>query len=129
MNEKQLEEARKLALRNYNLVLSKDRLSDGSIMYMARNPELKGCKAQGTTQMEAIKNLRDARIDYIYYLLEDGIDVPSPNTQENIISPQVIPPTKVFSSISNDEIIDGNVSAKDQKDSLEIWSNSEPVEA
>lgn len=38
---------------------------------MAYNPDLDGCMAQGFTQEEAIKNLEEARIDYIYDALED----------------------------------------------------------
>jgi predicted RNase H-like HicB family nuclease len=86
MNEKQLQEAERLANRHYTITTSEDTLSDGSIIFMARNPELQGCKAQGKTRTEAVNNLRDARIDYIYYLLEDGIDVPVPKSQEQVMT-------------------------------------------
>lgn len=78
MNEKLLELAKELATRNYKLSVFEDRLSNGQTIYMAKNPELKGCMAQGKTIDEAIKNLKDARIDYIYDSLEDNIPVPSP---------------------------------------------------
>lgn len=80
LNKDRLEKATQLANRNYLITLSHDTLSDGSIMYLARNPELPGCKAQGRTEVEAVNNLRDARIDYIYFLLEDGLNVPSPHS-------------------------------------------------
>ncbi|MDX2077018.1 MAG: type II toxin-antitoxin system HicB family antitoxin [bacterium] len=90
MNKDRLEEAKKLANHNYTIEISQDNLSDGSVIFMARNPELKGCKAQGVTRTEAVNNLRDARIDYIYFLLEDGLDVPSPKSQENIITQSIV---------------------------------------
>jgi predicted RNase H-like HicB family nuclease len=128
MNEEQLAQATKLASRNYNIIISHDRLSDGSIMYMVRNPELEGCKAQGRTQMEAISNLRDARIDYIYYLLEDGIDVPVPNSQNVTGSQAVTSPTIVFeSSPTVEDVIDTVIRPDEREDLLETWSTSEPV--
>ena len=75
MDQNLLEQATKLAARNYKLTVFEDRLSNGQIIYMAKNPELKGCMAQGTTIEEAIKNLDEARIDYIYDSLEDGTEV------------------------------------------------------
>ena len=78
MDQNLLEQATKLAARNYKLTVFEDRLSNGQIIYMAKNPELKGCMAQGTTIEEAIKNLDEARIDYIYDSLEDGTEVPDP---------------------------------------------------
>ena len=48
--------------------------------YVARNPALPGCMAQGETPLEAVKNLADAREMYIDSLLEDGQPVPEPIT-------------------------------------------------
>jgi len=78
MNRKRLKEAEKYASRNYSIIMSRDNLSDGSVVFMARHPELEGCKAQGATPMESVTSLRDARIDYIYFLLEDKIEIPAP---------------------------------------------------
>jgi len=86
MNKNQLQQAERLANRHYTINISQDTLSDGSIVFMARNPELQGCKAQGETPTDAVNNLREARIDYIYYLLEDGIDVPVPKSQEQVMT-------------------------------------------
>jgi predicted RNase H-like HicB family nuclease len=47
-------------------------------LYIAQNPELPGCKSQGRTPKEAIANLAAARIDFIYFLIEDGLPVPDP---------------------------------------------------
>jgi predicted RNase H-like HicB family nuclease len=130
MNKAQLEEAIKLASRPYNITVSQDRLSNGSKVYMARNPELAGCKAQGNSPTDAINNLRDARIDYIYYLIEDGLEVPVPATQTNITSSQIVEPQPVqFKAI----ISNRNKSTAEmkrleaQEDLPETWSISEPV--
>ncbi|MBL1135889.1 MAG: type II toxin-antitoxin system HicB family antitoxin [Chloroflexi bacterium] len=50
-------------------------------MFLARNPELEGCMAQGETPEAAQSNLLEARIDYIYFLLEDGLPVPDPTRE------------------------------------------------
>lgn len=81
MNKQQLEQARALALRNYTTILSSENLSDGTEMFLARNPELEGCMAQGETPEAAQSNLLEARIDYIYFLLEDGLPVPDPASE------------------------------------------------
>lgn len=78
MNKQQLEQARALALRNYTTILSSEKLNDDTAMFLARNPELEGCMAQGETPEAAQSNLLEARIDYIYFLLEDGLPVPDP---------------------------------------------------
>jgi predicted RNase H-like HicB family nuclease len=78
MNEAQRQKAEKLARRPYLVELLKDELSDGQTIYIASNPALPGCKSQGMTSEEAQKNLESARIDYIYFLLEDGLPVPDP---------------------------------------------------
>jgi predicted RNase H-like HicB family nuclease len=78
MNEARWERAEKLARRPYSVELSRDELSDGQTIYVARNPALPGCKSQGITIEEALENLNAARMDYIYFLLEDGLPVPDP---------------------------------------------------
>lgn len=78
MNEQLWQQAKTLAARNYGVRVVQDTLSDGSVVFMASTPELTGCKSQGTTHEEATANLSEARIDYIYSLLEDGLPVPDP---------------------------------------------------
>lgn len=78
MNEDLWTQAEKLALRPYSIEIARDRLTDGTIIYVAQNPELPGCKSQGEALEEAVDNLSAARIDYIYSLLEDQLDVPLP---------------------------------------------------
>ncbi len=71
--------AEKLADRNYTVSVSEDRTTDGQPIYMAKTPELFGCMAQGKTLEEAIKSLKEARIEYIYDSLKDGVEVPAPS--------------------------------------------------
>lgn len=49
----------------------------GSPCFLASNPELPGCMAQGATRWEAVNNLADARRDYIRALLDAGLEVPA----------------------------------------------------
>jgi predicted RNase H-like HicB family nuclease len=86
MNEQILEQSRKLAARNYQYVLERDVLSNGKIVFIARNLELEGCKSQGYTEDEARTNLDLARVDYIYSLLEDGIVPPDPIASNETIT-------------------------------------------
>jgi predicted RNase H-like HicB family nuclease len=81
MDKELLEQAKKLAARNYMLSVFEDTLPSGEKIYMAKNPELAGCMAQGMSIEEAIANLAEARLDYIYDSLEDGILVPEPAMQ------------------------------------------------
>ena len=78
MNKQLFEQAKQLASRNYSIMIESDVLSDGQPVFIARNPELEGCKSQGHTPDEAKVNLDLARIDYIYSLLEDRIAPPEP---------------------------------------------------
>lgn len=81
MNNTLLEQAEQLAQRRYTTLTSREELSDGSYVFVAYNPELPGCKSDGETPEEAKANLAHARIDYIYFLLEDGLSVPEPASQ------------------------------------------------
>ncbi len=78
MNNELMRRAHELAARNYSLSVFKDESDNGQPMFLAKNPELYGCMAQGETLEKAIKNLEEARTDYIYSLLEDGADIPDP---------------------------------------------------
>jgi predicted RNase H-like HicB family nuclease len=80
MDEKLWQEAKRLAARNYRTLVAQEKLSNGNIVYIAKNPALFGCMAQGATIEEAIENLNEARIDYIYDSLENDIAIPTPET-------------------------------------------------
>jgi predicted RNase H-like HicB family nuclease len=74
-------EAEILASRPYLIDLKRDETTDGMPIYLAINPELPGCMAQGATTSEAISNLEEARIEFIQSLLADGLEVPFPARQ------------------------------------------------
>ncbi len=78
MNSELWQRAQKLADRPYDFSIEEDALTDGQPVYLLRDSELPGCKAQGATVDEAKVNLDEARVDYIYALLEAGLDVPLP---------------------------------------------------
>jgi predicted RNase H-like HicB family nuclease len=80
MNNEVWERAEELAARPYSITIEQDTLSNGQVVFLARHPELPGCKAQGNTIDEAKKSLDEARVDYIYALLESGLEVPAPVT-------------------------------------------------
>ena len=69
--------AKSLASQPYTVEVMKDKTTAGEDVFLARNPQLYGCMAQGATVEEAIVNLADARLDYIEDLLEDGDPVPA----------------------------------------------------
>lgn len=68
-----------LASQNYAIEILTDMTQEDGQWYLAVNPELKGCMAQGSSIEEAIESLADARFDYIVSLLQDGLEVPSPS--------------------------------------------------
>ena len=79
MDANLLEKAKELASRPYPFRVYKDATSDRDILYLAKNPDLEGCMAQGSSQRDVLKNLAEARIDYISFLLERGLSVPEPS--------------------------------------------------
>lgn len=71
-------QAEHLASRNYDVEQSTDTLTNGEAVVLLKNPELPGCRAHGATINEATANLKEARTEYIYSLLEDALPVPYP---------------------------------------------------
>jgi predicted RNase H-like HicB family nuclease len=78
MNKKLWDTATKLAARPYQVRVYRDDEASGEAIYLAEYAELSGCMAQGATIRDALTNLREAAMDYIYSLLEDGLEVPPP---------------------------------------------------
>ena len=50
----------------------------GNTVYLATNPELRGCMAHGINPDEALLNLSEARALYMATLVEDGLMPPMP---------------------------------------------------
>ncbi|RMG80940.1 MAG: type II toxin-antitoxin system HicB family antitoxin [Chloroflexi bacterium] len=82
MDKKLRQQAEQLAKRPYTIEIQTEALSDDSIVFVASHPELPGCIAHSDTQETLLEALYRARIDYIYFLLLDGLPIPEP---ENIM--------------------------------------------
>ena len=78
MNEDQLKHAEELASRPYQVELQAYKTPDGQTYFFGRVPEMPGCVSDGDTEQEAKANVKSALIDFIYFLLEDGLSVPEP---------------------------------------------------
>ena len=78
MDEKWLEQAKRLAIRPYFIKVTLDETTDNEPIYLAQVLELDGCFGQGQDPKSAIADLKDAMIDFIASLLEDGLPVPEP---------------------------------------------------
>lgn len=80
MNENLREKAKTLAARPYLIRIVRDDSEPEEVLFVALNPELEGCVAQGLSVEEAEANLDEFRIDYIEHLLEHNLPVPDPAT-------------------------------------------------
>lgn len=69
--------AEKLAEAGYTTKIALDETTSGRPVWFVTVLELPGCMAQGETPIEALENLRQARIEYILSLLEDNLPVPA----------------------------------------------------
>ncbi len=70
----------KISKLGYATDLFKDKTTDGDSIYLAQNPELEGCMAQGETPEEALTYLEEVRVDYIEHLLEHNLQIPFPKS-------------------------------------------------
>ena len=73
MKKKILKKARRLAARPYEVQFVPDFNTDGNPVFFARIPEMPGCVAHGDTIEEAREWIELAKVDFIYFYLEDGI--------------------------------------------------------
>lgn len=89
MKKKLLKKAKKLAARPYNVQYVPDHDTDGEPVFFARIPEMPGCVAHGDTIEEAKEWIELAKIDFIYFYLEDGLMPPEPASSESEDAPQV----------------------------------------
>jgi len=72
------EQAVELAGRPYTLRIILDDSVEDEPLFVAINPELEGCVAQGETIQEAKSNLDEFRVEYILHLLENNLPIPEP---------------------------------------------------
>lgn len=89
MNKRLLERAKKLAARPYEVQYIPDVDSDGEPVVFARIPEMPGCVSHGHTIEEAMEWIELAKIDFIYFYLEDGLMPPEPAVCQGEETPQV----------------------------------------
>lgn len=71
-------QAKELAAKKYATFVFRDMTTTDEPIYVACNPELEGCCTQGETVQEARENLDLFRVDYIYHLLQNQLEVPEP---------------------------------------------------
>jgi predicted RNase H-like HicB family nuclease len=60
------------------MVTFRDETTEGEPIYVAMIPELPGCHTHGDTINEAFDLLNEVKIEFIYFMLEDGLDIPEP---------------------------------------------------
>ena len=72
--------AQELASRPYKIEIVPDQTTDGEPCFYVRVAELPGCVSHGMTVDEAIASIESAKLDFIYFLLVDGLSVPEPGS-------------------------------------------------
>ena len=80
MQDGLISRAKEIVALPYSIDVVEDETTTGHLIYVARITELDGCIAQGQTIQEALRSLREAAIDYVVSLLEDGAPIPSPSS-------------------------------------------------
>jgi predicted RNase H-like HicB family nuclease len=79
MNSSLHEQAVKISQENYVVQIIRDDSNSEEVLYVALNPELEGCVAQGLTPEEAKMILDEFRVEYILNLLEHNLPIPHPD--------------------------------------------------
>lgn len=82
MKQDLLKKAGALADRPYQMLTFLDKTTDGELVYVALIPELPGCASHGESLVEAQASLNEAKVEFIYFMLEDGLTVPEPRLLE-----------------------------------------------
>jgi predicted RNase H-like HicB family nuclease len=123
LDPKRLAEAEKLASQRYSINISEDSLSNGEMVYLLEIVELPGCMAHGKTMEEAMSELRDAATSYIYYLLEDGLEVPKPlvsQTTTGAAKLEVITNLNLSPTMTIDRVLDKMVQPDDRQNRMTV---------
>ena len=107
MDEKWLEQAKRLAKRPYYIRVNLDETTENKPIYLAHVPELEGCFGQGDNPKSAVADLKNAMVDYIASILEDGLPVPEPTEFFNTSS-STISKTFTVTNYTVDQIIVSN---------------------
>ena len=107
MDESWLEQAKKLAMRPYFIRVTLDETTENKPIYLAHVLELEGCFGQGDNPKNAVADLRNAMVDYIASILEDGLPVPEPAELVNTTS-STISKTFTVTNYTADKIVVSN---------------------
>jgi predicted RNase H-like HicB family nuclease len=78
----QREKAITLSKNPYKKELVRERTTDNEYIFLAKDPDLEACMAQGETEAEALNNLEEVRIDYFEHLLEFNLPIPKQRVVE-----------------------------------------------
>lgn len=116
MDEKLLSRAAELAAQPYQIHVFPDETTEGKPIYVAIVPDLPGCVTHGDTASEAKAALVDVIVDFIYFMLEDGLEVPAPVS------------FNTGASIQIGDAVAGDESIKPQTLGLERFSERAPRE-
>lgn len=83
-NHKQIEiEVKKYENTEYPIKLYKEYEEDDAY-WVSEHPDLPGCMTHGDTKEEAIANLDDAKLSWIYTALSRGMSIPEPGAKSDI---------------------------------------------
>ncbi len=104
LNPEILRRAQALAKQPYQARIFLDETTEGEPVYVALVPEMPGCHTHGDTEEEAREWLESAKVDFIYFLLADGLDVPAPQEIGHHVSIDM----SEFSGCRDDSILTGS---------------------
>lgn len=76
MNKQTWQRAEEIANQPHQMMTFLDKTTDGEPIYVALIPELPGCHTHGDTVEEALDFLNEVKIEFIYFMLVDGLSVP-----------------------------------------------------
>ena len=106
MSQKKLIEAKKKSRKPYLTQVIIDKL-DEEVVFIALNPELDGCIAQGNSIHDALENLEDNRIKYILHFINNGLEIPEPQSDSKyIIMQNELSSEMTLSSIQFENFVD-----------------------
>ena len=89
MSARPFHEAEQIAASGYQLQVEREDAHDGQPIYIAYVLEIPECVAQGNSPEQAMAELRILMVDVIAYMLESGLEAPSPTTRLGSATVQV----------------------------------------
>jgi antitoxin HicB len=67
---------------NYQIILRQDE-DNGEVYYVAEIPDLPGCGAHGTNQIEALERLEEAKELWIFARMKRNLPIPEPSSEDD----------------------------------------------